>query len=61
MHVNYTITMTPNEKEKYRKIAVDTKELLVDAANKIEDREENDKMWEKIRKYNNLMEIFTEK
>ena len=59
MNLQYTITMTPNEKEKYKQIAVATKVLLSTYADSIEDSEERSKVWEKIRRYNQLMEIFT--
>lgn len=59
MNLQYTITMTASEKDKYKQLAVTTKVLLSEYADSIQDHEERSKVWDKIRKFNQLMEIFT--
>lgn len=59
MNIEFTVTMTTNERERHKKTALEIKEILAALANDIEDPKKRSEMWDKIRKYNAIMEIFT--
>lgn len=60
MRKDFVITMTSNERKKYEKKCKETKDLLVEIAEKIEDPKEKSDFWAKIRNFNDITEVFSE-
>lgn len=56
----FVITMTGNDRKKMDTKCKETKALLVEIADKIEDSKERQEFWAKIRSFNDVAEVFSE-
>jgi protein-tyrosine-phosphatase len=57
---DFVITMTTNERKKLETKCSETKALLVEIAEKIEDSKERQDFWAKIRNFNEVTAVFSE-
>ncbi len=60
MHKQYQIIMPTQERKQYEKICEETKQILIDIAEKINDHKERSDFWSKIINFNDVMDIFKE-